>query len=209
MFDLATLASWPPSCSGWGYAVGAAAARIPPRVVATVETRQDEWPAGVMAGAPERVREQVAALLADDVLIELAHFIETRDTGHVIRARRMVAVFGSEPPALLSRMLEPYRTVVIAPEKRDTRAAHRLRREWLVTAVEQELARKARGCPGAVPHAKAAYARVGARFGTSAGSVKHAVEAVTSERSAGGKGRTRLGRPPLAAGSARQRGAAA
>lgn len=182
MLDLTTLATLPASCSGWGFTVGPAAARVERRL-----TAQEEWPAGVMRDADPGVRDQLAALLADDVLIELAHFAETGDSGHLARARRIVAIFGPETPALLARLLLPYVALHVPPGKGEGRADQRVRRAWLTAAVDHELERKRRGLRGAVPHAKAACERVGAAFGIPAVTVRQTVKARGVPRTVGGR----------------------
>lgn len=183
MFELTTLTEWPASCSGWGYAVGAAAARIPPK-----QMPSNPWPAAIMANAAPDVRQQVAALVTDDVLIELAYFAETGDAGHIARARRIVDIFGDKPPPVLARLIEPYQKVYVRADKGEARASDRVRRELLVGAVDHELDRKRRGCPGAVSSAKAAYERVGATWGLGAGSVKQAVEGRNRTLARAGRG---------------------
>ena len=120
-------------------------------------------------------RTHVAALLVDDVLIELALYVETRDPRHVERARRMAGVFGSTVPETIARMLAPYEAVDVPSVAGDARAVGRVRREQITAAVEHELDRKRRGCPGAVQHAEHAYRRVGEQFGMGPGSVKHVI----------------------------------
>lgn len=171
MLELSALIALPESCSGWGFAVGAAAARIGPK-----ETHRGAWPAGVLADATSGVRAQAAALLRDDVLIELAWYVETRDARHVERARRMAGVFGEVVPEPIAGMLAPYVDVRIPKVGGDARAADRVRREQVIAAVEHERARQRRGGSNAGKHAKDAYALVAVQFDTTADSVKHVVE---------------------------------
>ena len=171
MLDLRALAALPESCSGWGFAVGAAAARIARR-----EAQRITWPVGVLADATPAVRTQVAALLRDDVLTELAWYVETRDARHVERARRMAGVFGDVVPHPIAGMLAPYADVRMPKMGGDARAADRVRREQIVAAFEHERARQRRGCPNTGKHAKDAHASVALLFGTTADAVKHVLE---------------------------------